>query len=109
MCIFTTPDGSRLYGNTGFSAHWGFTFTRVNSSLNIGATVQDGLLGFGVIRFVPGYADSSSWKGGMQIHECTFSLSALEYTGWSVTNGTISPGLVKAYPLNHTKPGPLAG
>lgn len=45
----------------------------------------------------------------MKVHECTFALNAIEYTNWSVTNGTISLGLTKPCPLNNTAPGYLDG
>ncbi|KAK8094663.1 hypothetical protein PG997_001348, partial [Apiospora hydei] len=109
MCAVTTPDGSRLYGNTGFSAHWGFTYTRVNTSLTIVSRAPDDLLHFGVIRFAPGNADSTTWKDGMKVYDCSFSLSVLEYTGWTIANGTINPGLIEAYSLNLTEPGPQIG
>ncbi|KAK7948107.1 uncharacterized protein PG986_008993 [Apiospora aurea] len=97
VCAVTTPDGSQLYGNTGFSAHWGFTYTRVNTSLTIVSRAPDDLLHFGVIRFAPGNADSITWKDGMK------------YTGWTIANGTINPGLTKAYSLNLTEQGPQIG
>ncbi|KAK8039343.1 hypothetical protein PG993_007754 [Apiospora rasikravindrae] len=43
------------------------------------------------------------------VHECSFSLSALEYTDWSIANGTIRPGLMKAYPLNLAEQSPQIG
>ncbi|KAK8133807.1 hypothetical protein PG984_005819 [Apiospora sp. TS-2023a] len=38
----------------------------------------------------------------MKVHECTYTLTAVEYTNWSVINGIITPGLMKTYPLNLT-------
>ncbi|KAK7921262.1 hypothetical protein PG985_009284 [Apiospora marii] len=112
-CIFTTPAGLQLYGKTAFSAHWGFTHTRVNTSLDntVGdwSPMNDALLRFGVIRFAPNFASYSTWKDGMKVHECTYALSAFEYSDWSITNGTINPGLTKAYPLNLTEPGYPSG
>ncbi|KAK7977397.1 hypothetical protein PG988_004887 [Apiospora saccharicola] len=111
--IFTTPAGLELYGKTTFSAHWGFTHTRVNTSLDSTAgdwsPMNDGLLRFGVIRFAPNFASSTTWKDGLKVHECAYALSAFAYSGWSITNGTISQGLMKAYPLNFTGPGYLVG
>ncbi|KAK8087136.1 hypothetical protein PG994_002110 [Apiospora phragmitis] len=109
-CIFTTPGGLQLYGDTSSSAHWGFTHTRVNISLdNATGNSKGGLFRLRAIRFTSNFANSSTWKDGLKVHECKFTLSALEYTDWSITNGTISPGRMDAYPLNLTKPGFLVG
>ena len=106
QCQFTTPGGFKLYAETNPPRHGGFKYTRVDTSLSIGFYPQkfsrDRLFELGVIRFTPqnpGWYNWDSWRKGMQIYECTYTLAAVEYTNWSVANGTVSMGLMKTYPL----------
>lgn len=105
-CIFTTPSGYNITAFTSFSAHTGFTYTKVNTTT--GSTSGTEIFTLGVVRF-QALADPDTWQDGMEAYECQFSLCAKEYTGWRVANGTVVAGSEQTYALNVTDPAPTAG
>jgi hypothetical protein len=61
----------------------------------------------GIIRLPSDDGSYKTWTEYMQIYECSFELSAVEYAGWCIENGVITPGSLNPYALNLTGPGPM--
>lgn len=106
-CTYTKPGGFNISASMSQAVMFGFLHTLFNSSTKpltsqYGAT----LLEFGVARLP---SETTSWKEGKLIYECKFELSAEEYTGWNVTNGTVYPGSATAYPVSYSEHNPTDG
>jgi hypothetical protein len=86
------PSGIQLFARTSFDAHWGFTHTRLNTAVERTANKLAGILNMGIIRLLSDDGSYKTWTEYMQIYECSFELSAVEYAGWRVENGAITPG-----------------
>jgi hypothetical protein len=111
-CTFTTPSGYNISAHTSFSAHTGFTYTKINTtedSLGSGVDVRaDDIFTLGLLRF-QGSQTATTWKDSMEAYECVFRYCAKEYTDWIVANGSVITGQEQAYPVNLTQQGPDIG
>lgn len=110
-CYFTTPGNSVLFAQSFFSAHFGFGHTRFNTSSTQHEDGLGSLISVGIIRFL-GDDDTDTrdtWMDKMQVYDCAFELSAAEYTGWRMVNGTLISGTRTPYAVNLTQPGPMLG
>ncbi|KAI1856039.1 hypothetical protein JX265_011936 [Neoarthrinium moseri] len=108
-CVLTTPSQSVLFASTSFSDRLGFGHTRLNTSLTRNPSREIGaVLSLSVVR-LPDVGTRDTWMDGMEVHDCLFRLSAIEYANWRMVNGTILPGLRTPYTMNITQPGSLTG
>lgn len=111
-CQLTTPDNSVLFAQSFFSAHFGFGHTRLNTSIMPHADSSGSLVSVSIVRLLGGDDDSdnrATWMDKMQVYDCIFGLSAIEYANWRIVNGTIIPGSRTPYTVNLTEPGPMLG
>ncbi|ETS79057.1 hypothetical protein PFICI_08910 [Pestalotiopsis fici W106-1] len=111
-CTFTTPSGYNISAHTSFSAHTGFTYTKINTTEDALGTASDSraddIFTVGLVRFQGSQTDET-WKDGMEAYECVFRYCAKQYTDWSVVNGSVIAGQEQAYTVNLTTQGPDIG
>lgn len=109
-CTFTTPRKLDLVAETRWSTYWaGMAYTRLNTAISgaFPSFQNGGIFEMAIVRLpasISGFNSDSwrSWKDGIQVYECTFSLCAKRYEAWSVINGTIIPGTETSFPFDLT-------
>ncbi|KAI1733682.1 hypothetical protein F4680DRAFT_462947 [Xylaria scruposa] len=107
---FTTPNNLTLQASALSDAHSGFKHTLTNATartLNsafagLGIPVRTGIIRFPDTQSDGSRSNSQNWMKTMQAYECTISYCGRQYSGWNVTNGTISQGEEKIIKLNNT-------
>ncbi|KAI1747708.1 hypothetical protein F4782DRAFT_543322 [Xylaria castorea] len=106
---FTTPSNLTMQASALSDAHSGFKHTLTNAtakSLNSGFAGLGMPVRAGIIRFPDDQGGSRStaqnWMNTMQAYECTISFCGRQYSGWNMTNGTLSKGEENIIKLNNS-------
>lgn len=105
-CQLKTPAGAELYVGTFYSAATSVTHTNLNVSVEINARDRQRSANMSVVRIPSNNLVKDDWKTGMQVYDCGFQYSAIEYSGWRMINGTLLPGTRKPYAFESKKEQP---